>query len=216
MASGPRRRRRDSDQKAWSDLVSWLFSGDPAAEEVVTSIGCDETPETVWRRMMTYEEVSLRPPVLLRALLPQPLRTEGDKTCVEAEVLCLYNSGFLIKRITKVEPPHLLQFDVVQQRLGIEGCITAVAGSYAIRSANGRTAIALTTKYTGHLRPRYCWQSIERLIAHQFHNHILNGMWASLPRLTVLASPATQGDLAGNGGAPPEPICTTPLLPSQH
>ncbi len=214
----------DSDQKAWSGLVSRLFSGDAADEEVVTSIHCDETPEIVWSRMMTYEEVSLRPPLLLRALLPRPLRTEGDKTCVEAEVLCLYNSGSLVKRITAVEPPHLLRFDVVQQSIGIEGCITALGGSYEIRSANGRTEIALTTKYQGYLRPRYFWQAIERFIAHRFHNHILNGMCASFPSAEVLMSPrlnvltalATASESAGNDVAPPEPICTTPLLPSQR
>ncbi len=213
MASG---RVPNPDQRAWSGLVSWLFAGNPAAEEVMTSIGCDETPETVWSRMMTYEEIPLRPPVLLRALLPQPRRTQGDKTCVEAEVLCLYDSGFLVKRITKVEPPHLLQFDVVQQRLGIEGCITALGGSYEIRSVKGRTEIALATKYQGYLRPRYLWQPIERFIAHQFHHHILNGMCASFPRLDLVARPATAGDLAGNDFAPPEPICTTPLLRSQR
>jgi hypothetical protein len=170
--------------KVWMRLLGWLFSGRPATESVATSLFFQASPEIVWQRMLSYEEVSRRPPLILRALLPLPLRTEGDKTCPGADVRCLYGGGDLVKRITVVDAPHLLEFDVVQQRLGIESCITAIGGSYRIRSSGGQAEIVLTTNYSGFLQPRYLFRSVERFLAHRFHRHILEGMRDLLPRLT--------------------------------
>jgi hypothetical protein len=167
--------------KAWMQLVGWLFSGRPATESVATSLLFEASCETVWQSMLSYEEVSRRPPLILRVLLPMPLRTEGDKTSPGADVRCLYGGGDLVKRITVVDAPHLLEFDVVQQRLGIESCITAIGGSYRIRSSGGQAEIVLTTNYTGFLQPRYLFRSVERFLAHRFHRHILEGMRDLLP-----------------------------------
>jgi hypothetical protein len=97
---------------------------------VTTSTFFDATPEMVWQRMLSYEEVPTRPPLILRTLLPVPLRTKGAKTCQGAAVQCLYIGGNLVKQIPAVEPPHLLAFEIIHQRLGIESCVTAIGGSY--------------------------------------------------------------------------------------
>jgi hypothetical protein len=97
----------------------------------------------------------------------------------------------MVKRITVVERPHLVQFEVTQQRLGIEGCITTLGGSYEIRSCGDQTEVVLTTNYRGHLRPRYFWRPLERFLAHQLHRHILDGMRASLPRPGLSTTSAT-------------------------
>jgi hypothetical protein len=59
-------------------MVGWLRSEEPAPESVSTSAFFEASPEEVWQRMLSYEEVTARPPLILRALLPLPLRTEGD------------------------------------------------------------------------------------------------------------------------------------------
>ena len=163
-------------------LVGRLFPRNLATEVVATSVRFHASPETVWQRMLTYEDVPAPPPLLLRVLLPYPVRTEGDKTCVGASIQCTYKGGDMVKRITVVERPHLVQFEVTQQRLGIEGCITTLGGSYEIRSCGDQTEVVLTTNYRGYLRPRYFWRPLERFLAHQLHRHILDGMRASLPR----------------------------------
>ena len=44
---------------------------------------------------MLYEEVPGHPPFLLRALLPNPVRTQGDKSRIGATVRCTYTGwGF--------------------------------------------------------------------------------------------------------------------------
>ena len=118
---------------------------------------------------MFYEEVPQRPPWLLRALLPTPMRTRGGGKHAGDIIECTYSRGRLLKRITVVEHPHLLRFEVIEQQLGVERCFVTVEGSYAIRATDRGSEVALTTRYRGHLRPRALWRPFERLLAHQLH-----------------------------------------------
>ena len=183
--------RPQPPRERWYSLVGRLFPRNLATEVVATSVRFHASPETVWQRMLTYEDVPAPPPLLLRVLLPYPVRTEGDKTCVGASIQCTYKGGDMVKRITVVERPHLVQFEVTQQRLGIEGCITTLGGSYEIRSCGDQTEVVLTTNYRGYLRPRYFWRPLERFLAHELHRHILDGMRASLPRPGLSTTSAT-------------------------
>jgi hypothetical protein len=163
----------------WYRLVSRFFASKPISETVATRVRFDASPEAIWNRILFYEEVPGRPPFLLRTLLPHPVRTDGDKTRVGATVHCAYRGGDLVKRITAVEPPHLLQFEVIEQRLGIEGCILTVGGSYQICAKGDVTDVVLTTNYRAYLRPRCLWHPLEALLVSQLHRHILRGVCAA-------------------------------------
>jgi hypothetical protein len=147
---------------------------------VATSIRFNLSPEAVWLRIVLYEDVKTDPPFPLRLLLPCPVRTAGDKTRVGADIRCEYDGGYLMKRITLLKPPHLMEFEVGEQRLGIESCVTTLGGSYEIRSCGSGSEAVLVTHYRGHLRPRLFWRPLERYVARQLHLHILNGMGATL------------------------------------
>jgi hypothetical protein len=152
------------------------------SETVATRLHLNASPETVWNHIMLYEEVPGPSPYLLRALLPQPVRTEGDKTRVGAMVRCAYREGGLIKRIATVEPPHDLRFEVVEQRLGIEGCALTLGGSYQLRPCENATELLLTTNYRAYLRPRFLWQPLEALLVGRLHKHILDGIRRAILR----------------------------------
>jgi hypothetical protein len=169
-------------------LLSFLFARKPESEAVATQVHFDAGPETVWNRIQFYEEVPARPPLLLRTLLPQPLRTEGGKTASGAIVRCIYSAGEVVKRITAVEPPHLLQFEVIEQRLGIEACARTLGGSYQLSPCGNGTDVELVTNYRAYLRPRPLWRPLETLLVHQLHHHILRGIRAAVP--VPAASPA--------------------------
>lgn len=161
-------------------LVSLLFAGDAENEEVATRIAFNANAETVWNHIMFYEEISGRSPLILRALLTQPIRTQGDKSRAGTKVRCEYRRGHLIKRITTVEPPNLLQFEVVEQRLGIERCVLTLGGSYQIHTSGEATEIVLITKYRAYLRPRYLWRPLEVFLATRLHYHILRSLGAAV------------------------------------
>lgn len=150
-------------------------------EEVATRVPFAAGPEEAWQTLLTYEEVAHSPPWYLQFLFPRPLRTRGDKTRPGADVLCEYDGGGLVKRIHVVDPPRLLEFSVLDQRLGIEDCLVALGGSYRLRRiADGSTEVELTTRYVARLRPRWLWRPVEAWIAHRFHRHILEAMRAEI------------------------------------
>lgn len=160
-------------------LIGRLFPPGRAIDVAITKAGFEAPPEEVWQKMVFYEEVSHRPPLLLRMFLPSPMKTQGNGKRVGTTVECSYSRGSLKKRITVLERPRLVRFRVIEQHIGIERCVTTVEGSYEIRGNGSSSEVALTTKYRGHLRPRWLWRPLERLIAHQLHCHILAGMGAS-------------------------------------
>ncbi len=153
-----------------ADVVSWLFARKGMKEVVATRLRFNCSPEEVWDHMMFYEEVPGRPAFPLRALLPYPVRSEGDKSRVGATVRCAYTGGDLAKRITAIEPPHLLRFEVIEQRLGIEGCLLTLGGSYQIYAVGDASDLVLITNYQAYLRPRSFWRPLEALLVSQLHS----------------------------------------------
>ncbi len=161
-------------------LVGRLFPPGVAIDAVTTRARFATPPDDVWQRMMFYEEVPHRPPLLLRIFLPSPVKTQSDGKEVGTTVECTYSRGKLLKRITALDRPRLVRFEVLEQHLGVERCVETVEGAYEIRAEGSGSEVALTTTYRGHLRPRRLWRPFERLLAHQLHRHILGGMGAML------------------------------------
>jgi hypothetical protein len=194
--------------------IGRVFPRNPTVEPVETMMHLDASPDAVWRGMLFYEEVPQRAMPLLRLFLPAPIRTEGDKTRVGAIIRCTYEGGNLEKRITAAEPGHLVRFDVLVQRLGIEDCISMNDGAYEIRPVDAGSEVVLTTRYRGHLRPRWLWRMFEHYLAHRMHRHILDGMRAviagSAPALDVAGDP-----LAMVGPALDAPAPTGAVLPAE-
>jgi hypothetical protein len=172
------------------DGVGRWFSVNPESEAVTTKIWLDASGDAVWTALRFYEDVPERPGLFLLAFLPRPIRSEGEKTRVGARVRCEYEGGHLVKRITAAEPGQLLRFEVLEQKLGLENCVSMGDGSYEIRPMDGGSEVLLTTHYRGHLRPRWLWRPFERFLAHRVHRHILEGMRTLLhatPRDLVLS-----------------------------
>jgi hypothetical protein len=160
--------------------VGRLFPRSTTIESVETKTRFDASPESVWRGMLFYEEVPGRPMPLLRMFLPAPVRTQGEKTRVGAIIQCTYDHGYLEKRITAAQSARFVSFDVQVQELGVEDCISMNDGSYEIRGVGDQSEVTLTTRYRGHLRPRWLWRPFERFLAHRLHRHILEGMRVAL------------------------------------
>jgi hypothetical protein len=148
---------------------------------VATRMNFAATPDEVWERLMFYEQIVRRPPLLLRLLLPVPLRAEGEKSRVGDEVKCRYRDGHLLKRVTRVIRARNYAFQIIEQNLTLGGGIRLSGGDYTLRpSREGRTEIVLQTRYVSPRRPRWLWQPVEAAVCHSFHRHILNAMRHSL------------------------------------
>jgi hypothetical protein len=138
--------------------------------------------ERVWGGLALYEQLVDRPSPLLRLLLPRPVRAEGRKSEVGDVIRCIYDTGYLLKRVTRMDAPHNYEFDVVEQVLRVGGRIRLLGGRYTLRPiAADRTLVELETRFVSPRRPRWLWRSIEGMVCHMFHRHILRSMRSNLP-----------------------------------
>lgn len=144
---------------------------------VATSMIFDAAPADVWDRLVFYEQIDQRPPLHLRLLLPTPIETAGRKSEIGDEARCLYHGGYLIKRVTQVEPRRRYAFEVAEQALVVGGGVKLSGGEYVISElARGRVEVRIVTRYASPRWPRWLWRPIERIVCHSFHRHILRAM----------------------------------------
>ena len=141
---------------------------------IVTRMNFAASSEQVWQGLMFYEQIEEPPPLHLRLLLPLPIRTEGSKSAVGDEAMCLYRGGHLVKRVTEIDPCRHYGFEVVEQNLAIGRGLTLSGGCYTLRELpRGRTEVAVTTRYASRERPGWLWKPIEATVCHLFHRHLL-------------------------------------------
>jgi len=166
------------------NAVARTFQAPPAriarmqsSTSVVTQMVFAAPPAQVWQGLLFYEQIQERPPLLLRLLLPVPLRTEGAKSQVGHQVKCVYECGDLIKRITRIDAPRHYEFDVVGQTLKLGGGLALIGGCYTLRSLEGGgTEVGITTRYVSAMRPGWLWRPVEAAACHMFHRHLLSAM----------------------------------------
>jgi hypothetical protein len=136
------------------------------------------TSITVWAALVFYEEVTHRPPLLLQALLPHPVRSEGDKRNVGSIVRCTYREGHLLKIITDVDEGRMVSFDIFEQELRIAGGARLLGGSTVIQPVSSLdTRVTLTTRYAlpdRRLAGVRWWISDQ--VTHAFHRHLMEGI----------------------------------------
>lgn len=137
-------------------------------------------PEVVWESLMFYEEITQRPPFLLSRFLPVPIRADGCKSEVGAQIKCQYVGGHLLKRISQITQGRNYAFDVIEQQLALGG-IKLLGGEYMLHKlSDDRTRVALTTHFESPYHPRWLCGRVEAVICHAFHRHILTAMRSKL------------------------------------
>jgi len=149
----------------------------PPSTSIVTRMNFAAPPEQVWGGLLFYEQIDEPPPLYLRMLLPLPIRTDGAKSAIGDEATCLYEGGYLLKRVTHIDPGVHCGFEVVEQNLTVGGGLKLLGGGYTLRELpHRRTEVAVTTRYESPKRPGWLWKPIEATVCHMFHRHLLSAM----------------------------------------
>ncbi len=144
---------------------------------IKTGLTIDATPQEAWNAIMFYEDVEHAPPWLLNLALPQPIRSEGSKQKEGEIVTCFYNCGEIKKRISKVDAPRKLAFDIVDIQMRSENYAKLQDGSFEIEPMGTKQSrITLTTRFERKLHPSFFWEPIEHKVIHTLHGHVLEGM----------------------------------------
>ena len=144
---------------------------------ITTRMRFRASPEQVWDELMFYEQIAECPPLHLRLLLPLPIRAVGHKSQVGDDAKCLYERGHLLKRVSQIDRGRRCAFEIVEQDLEVGRGIRLSDGVYTLSELpDGRTEVALETRYASPKRPRWLWKPVEAAVCHAFHLHILRAM----------------------------------------
>jgi uncharacterized protein YndB with AHSA1/START domain len=164
-----------------ASLCVWGILEGPAKpgslETVTTQVTISEPPATVWNALMYYEEVTHPPPWILRVGLARPTATQGWSRKVGETRKCLYNKGWITKRVTQVTSNHSLHFDIVEQHIGYERDVRLTGGSFVLSpTSDGATLLTMTTHYQPLLGPRWGWAWAEHLAVGILHEYVGEGI----------------------------------------
>jgi hypothetical protein len=148
----------------------------------------------VWDELMFYEQIAERPPLLLRVLLPLPIRSVGHPSQVGDVAKCLYEGGDLSKRVTHIDRGRSCAFEIIEQNLEIGRGIQLLGGGYKLRELpDGCTEVVILTRYLSTHLPRWVWNPIEAAVCRVFHLHILSAMRRSAESRELRRVPARAG-----------------------
>jgi hypothetical protein len=141
---------------------------------IVTARVLHVAQDRIWDSLMFYEQIEQQPPLLLRLLLPRPIRTEGSKEEVGDVATCVYAQGHLLKQVTSIKALELYEFRVIEQQLFFGGGLRLLGGGYTLeRLSPTSTKVSVTTRYECLQRPRFLWRPIESMVCHAFHRYLL-------------------------------------------
>jgi hypothetical protein len=146
---------------------------------IVTHRMIAASPGAVWKSLCFYEDVAHKAPFLLRLMLPRPVpaasavRAEGEETTLR------YEDGHYAKRVKKLEPQRHYEFDVIDQRLASDRGVMLLSGAYTlVELPSNRTDLAITTRYSSRIGPRWLAEPIEAILCRRLHKHLLDAIQA--------------------------------------
>jgi hypothetical protein len=105
------------------------------------------------------------------------VRTEGEETTLH------YEDGHYAKRVKKLEPQRHYEFDVIDQRLASDRGVLLLSGAYTLDELSSKkTDLAITTRYTSRIGPRWLAEPIEGVLCRRLHKHLLDAIQAQSER----------------------------------
>ena len=148
----------------------------PGLEEVVTEAEVPLGADEAFLRFQFYEALPESGDPLLSWVLPKPVGSapvDRDGRLVR----CDYETGHLLKQVTRSEPGRLYAFDVVEQVGVEEHSARLVRGRVEyLELSPRRTRVRMTTVYRPLLSARPVWRPFETSVVRALHRHVLRGI----------------------------------------
>ena len=181
------------------DALERLLPRDEDLASVETQVVFFASQERAWNSIVFYEQIEHEPPFLLRLALPRPVGTTGGKAAVGDTSRCVYENGYLVKKITEREEGRLLGFRVIEQKIHFEHDLELREGSFRIDPGPGpgTSLVTLATTYRRLTYPAFIWQPAETLVLHTLHGHVLEGMRANAERELAVEPAADASGVVG-------------------
>ena len=168
--------------------IDRVFDAVPT-REVVSAIEISAPPATVWKHVVSFEEIRTPPPWYFRVGLAYPIRARIDGNGVGAVRRCEFTTGAFTEPITAWDEPHRLAFGVTSQPAPLQewspyrnvyaphldGFFQTTRGEFRLVSLpGGRTRLEGRTWYTLRMQPQGYWTILADTIIHSIHQRVLD------------------------------------------
>lgn len=147
--------------------------------------------EEAWAKVCFYEHIQLRPSLLLRTVLPVPVKTDGCYQHVGDISRCVYSDGgYLTKKITRVDADECIEFEIIEQSIRYHRSIKLLGGDIeVVEQDDGHCSVKMTTRYArgrwAAFIPRFCIEWVVRAM----HKIVIVDMQVSLGAPSGLRQP---------------------------
>ncbi len=156
--------------------------------EVMTSVEIQATPETVWREVIEFPEITTEQEWFFAMGIASPLRARIEGEGVGAIRHCEFTTGAFVEPITVWNPPFQLAFDVTEQPdpmveltpyrhlhpPHLEHSFRSTKGEFRLVDiGNDRTRLEGRTWYQLEIHPLGYWSLWTDWIVHRIHLRVL-------------------------------------------
>lgn len=170
-------------------ILEHSFGGPPPLYEVKTSVVIKSSPDTVWKHVVTFSELSPPDEVMFRTGIAYPIRAEIRGRGVGAVRHCIFSTGPFVEPITVWDEPRLLAFDVTEQPRAMEelslyndlrpphldNYFISRKGQFELKTLpDGTTLLEGTTWYENRFWPAPYWHLWSDYIIHNIHKRVLS------------------------------------------
>lgn len=156
---------------------------------VTSEIVIQAPPETVWRQVIAFPEITDTPAWFFRLGIAAPMRARIEGSGVGAIRYCEFTTGTFVEPITVWDEHRRLAFDVTEQPdpmfeltpyrhihpPHLDGAFRSTKGEFRLEPIpGGGTCLIGTTWYVLEMHPQTYWTLWSDALVHQIHLRVLN------------------------------------------
>jgi hypothetical protein len=169
----------------------------PQTFVVKSAIEVNAAPETVWKEVVSFGQISPPTEMIFRAGIAYPIRAEMIGSGAAAVRHCVFSTGQFVEPIEVWDEPRLLRFGVTEnpppmreitpyanlEPAHLHGYFVSHQGQFLLTELQGgRTRLEGTTWYTHAIWPETYWHWWSDYIIHRIHMRVLEHIRAEAER----------------------------------
>jgi hypothetical protein len=152
--------------------------GHPRIEVVQSSIEVKDSPERVWKNILTIDSIRTSKPMLMYVGLPVPQKCVLQGQGVGAKRTCYFDSGYIEETITAWNPPYEMKLTIDRTQMPGRHWLGFESAEYTLASKGLVTVLTRRTTISSHLHPAWYWRRFERWGVESEHDYILRDVAA--------------------------------------
>jgi hypothetical protein len=145
----------------------------PRTELIQTTVEVNESPERVWGRILSIDNIHASKPILMYVGLPIPQRCTMQGRGIGAKRTCYFNTGYIEETVTGWNPPYDLALSIDRTHMPGRHWLGFENAEYRLQANGPTTLLTRTTTISSHLHPAWYWRRFERLGVESEHEYIL-------------------------------------------